>query len=169
MLDYSTGVNTLAQYVAGRVIDAKLGVGNPADTILMKQWEVDVIHVYKEVIDRAKELFEENSEIKLLCIPEGTFFGLITLPHVLGKKVPASVTLLDGRVVDNLPELTGVSVISTDVDLAHYLLYASEVVTVPASGFHYDPCSMVLRISFAVSSKTLEEAVRRMTNAITGL
>lgn len=86
--------------------------------------------------------------------------------ELIGRSVPESVTLLDGRVAGNLPQLVGESVFSSvrvlfgsfvpflilqDVAVASYLLYAAEVVTVPASGFLLDSKKGTLRISLAVS------------------
>ncbi len=41
----------------------------------------------------------------------------------------------------------------------------AEVVTIPASGFNYDPKEGALRVAFAVSEETLRNAGARMTNA----
>jgi len=76
---------------------------------------------------------------------------------------------LDGREIVDLPSKVEVSVIANDVHISLFLLYAAEVVTVPASGCDYDPSKGVMRISLAVEEHILRESIKRLKYAASQL
>jgi aspartate aminotransferase len=79
---------------------------------------------------------------------EGAFFLYVNCGGVLGKTTPAGVRL------------------ETSADLARYLLEEKGVALVPGAAFEYDP---YVRLSFAASSETLEDACVRIRGACAAL
>lgn len=80
--------------------------------------------------------------------PEGAFYVYPSCAGVIGRKTPQGQE------------------IKTSDDLAGYLLEEVGVAIVSGSGFGLDP---YFRISYATSAKTLEEACKRISNAISNL
>lgn len=120
MLDYSCAVSTPVQYACGELIKAKLGLERSQEDIeLNKKWETGMREAYSGVMNFAKELFVPESGFTFVCPPSGTpssygdliclgaFFSFVSAPQLIGKKIPEEITLLDGRVIKNLPTLVG--------------------------------------------------------------
>ncbi|MGI6247405.1 MAG: pyridoxal phosphate-dependent aminotransferase [Pseudochelatococcus sp.] len=81
-------------------------------------------------------------------VPEGAFYTFASCAGLIGRKTP------DGAVID------------TDAGFAEYLLRSVGVAVVPGSAFGLAP---YFRISYATSTAELEEACRRIADAVTGL
>jgi len=164
MADSSTAVCNANQYVGEKIIHAKVGKGNPEWIKIQKEWETNCQKVYNSVVKLGISLFNDDTHFPLVVKPYGAFFGLISGRKLLGKKVPETIKLQDGRTVSDLPKKIQTSIFQTDVQIAYFLLYAAEVVTVPASGFFIEPEAGYLRISFAISEDNLKEAFQRLNS-----
>lgn len=81
-------------------------------------------------------------------VPEGAFYTFASCAGLIGRKTP------DG------------SVIETDAGFAEYLLRSADVAVVPGSAFGLAP---YFRISYATSTAELEEACRRIAEAVARL
>jgi len=166
MTDGTTGVPTITQYITTKIINAKLGTGNPEWVKIYKNWERNAYQTYDTSVKLGIKLFGSDSHLPLVVKPSGGFFGVISARKIIGKKVPDVVKLIDGRTVDNLPQKLNTTHFKTDTHIGFYMLYAAEVVIIPASGFSLDPTEGYSRISFAVSKPSLEEASKRLNHAI---
>jgi len=164
MLDSTCSVSSSVQYVGQKILKAKIGKGKTSWINIHKEWEQKIYNIYENAIKVGVSVFSKESKFPLIVNPEGAFFGIISGKNLLGKRVPHTVTLLDGRTVTDLVAKVG-TLFTTDVQIANFLLYAAEVVTVPVSGFDFDETCGLLRISFAVSEEGLKEAARRLINA----
>jgi len=130
-----------------------------------KVWDKNMRKTYSDSCELAVKLFGNKPGFSLLVEPKGAFFAVVSGRFLMGKKVPQAVTLLDGRIVTDLPAKVGENVFSKDLSIAYFLVYAAEVVTVPASGFDFEAGKGALRVSLAVSPELLTEASMRMENA----
>lgn len=165
MLDTTTSVSTIMQYITEFLISAKLGIEKKrgCDEI-QRIWESSIKDIYSTAITIGSAEFEKCG-FPLVVKPEGAFFGMVSASHLIGKRVPPSVKLLCGREVKNLPKKVGSEIIKTDINVAMYLLFAAEVVAIPASGFVYDDKKGHLRVSFAVEQDKLIKAAAQFKNA----
>jgi len=162
MLDTTCAVSTPVQYVTECVLKAKLGEGNPEWCTVYNNWEQGILKAYKDSIKLAVQLFTKDAAFSLVVEPEGSFFGFISGAKLMNKKVPHEISLKDGRTVSNLPEKVGSTVFTKDAHISLFLVHAAEVVTIPGNGFAYDETRGCMRVSFAVSCETLEEAFSRL-------
>ena len=90
-----------------------------------------------------------NAAPGLRCLsPQGAFYVYPSCAGLLGKRAP------DG------------TVLQTDGDVASYLLMSHDVAVVPGSAFGVAP---YFRISYALSTQELEEALARITSACAAL
>jgi len=165
MVNTTFSMSTSVQYIGEKILKAKVGKGNPEWIKISHQWEQTIYNIYHESIKIGTSIFTQQSKFPLVVEPAGAFFGLISGKNLLKKKVPNTVTLLDGRTATELHAKVGTHQFTTDVDIANFLLHAAEVVTVPASGFVFDAKVGYLRISFAVTEDVLREAAKRLNNA----
>eukprot|EP01124_Arcella_intermedia_P017955 TRINITY_DN24936_c0_g1_i1.p1 TRINITY_DN24936_c0_g1~~TRINITY_DN24936_c0_g1_i1.p1 ORF type:complete len:503 (+),score=114.71 TRINITY_DN24936_c0_g1_i1:30-1538(+) len=166
MLDSTCAVSTVVQYISQKILNAKLKQGNQKYWNIQATWEQKIYKIYQDSLAIGSSIFTEESKFPLVVKPEGAFFGVISGKFMLGKEIPDSVRLLDGRVVEGLQKkVGGGTTFMNDIQIANYLLHAAEVVTVPASGFVFDEKYGYLRISFAVSETVLREALAAMKNA----
>jgi aspartate aminotransferase len=90
-----------------------------------------------------------NEAPGLTCeLPEGAFYVYPSCVGVIGKRTPSGRTL------------------ATDEDFVTYLLEAEGVAVVQGAAFGLSP---YFRISYATSTKALEEACRRIKHACKNL
>jgi aspartate aminotransferase len=80
-------------------------------------------------------------------VPGGAFYVFPDMSHYYGKKV-------DDKVIEN------------SGDLCMYLLESGHIATVPGAAFGAPDC---IRISFANSDENLEEAMKRLKDALARL
>jgi len=132
---------------------------------MMRTWEAGIIKEYYGNVVFATSIFVPESGFPFVRAPEGAFFGFVSAKQMIGRAVPDSVILLDGRIVSGIQEKVGAKVFETDVNIAYYLIYAAEVVVTPGSGFAIDATLGMFRVSFATTKDTLAESLARMTNA----
>ena len=106
----------------------------------LKEW----IQIYKERRDKALDIL--NQVPGLSCIkPHGTFYLYLNCTGLMGKKTPMD------------------SIITSDTDLAAYLLESAGIAVVPGAAFGLCP---YFRISFATSTEQLLEACNRISQAV---
>jgi aspartate/methionine/tyrosine aminotransferase len=165
MLDSTTAVASVVQHAFCVTTRAKLGKGPQELIEKYQQWDKNMRKTYSDSCALASRLFGGRVGFSLLVEPMGAFFAVISGRSLIGKPVPDSVTLLNGRVVKDLPSKVGETTFTKDVSIAYYLIYAAEVVTVPVSGFEFDATKGALRISLAVAPEVLEECAARLENA----
>lgn len=87
-------------------------------------------------------------------LPQGAFYFFPVVSSLYGKNVPANSVFA---------EKFGKTTISNSTDLSMYLLYDANVATVQGIAFGDDNC---IRLSYATSEETLQEACRRIKAAI---
>ena len=90
-----------------------------------------------------------NSIAGLSCLmPQGAFYCLVFCKEIMGKTTPLG------------------GVISSDEELADYLLTEAGLAVVPGAPFG---ASSFFRLSFAVSRKVLGEGMQRLSKALSRL
>jgi aspartate aminotransferase len=111
----------------------------------------DLLSERASILRAQRDLFAGivNNCAGLSCTPpEGTFYLLVSCAGVIGKRSP------DGRQI------------RTDRDVAAYLLEHADVAVFPGEDFGLSP---YIRVSFANSPSTIEEAGRRLRRACEAL
>lgn len=102
------------------------------------------LSVFEDRRDQAWNLL--NATPGLFCLkPQGAFYLYPSCEGLIGKKTPSG------------------EILSTDGDVAAFLLDTGEVAVVPGSAFGLSPC---FRISYALETDRLLEGCHRMTEAI---
>lgn len=107
----------------------------------------DLVHERRKAFEERRNLIVAalNRVPGLTCRkPEGAFYVLAGWADLVGRKTP------------------GGKILTTDAELASFLLCDAEVAVVPGSVFGLSP---FVRISYAASNDTLEEASRRIARA----
>ncbi len=87
-------------------------------------------------------------------LPQGAFYFFPVVSSLYGKNVPADSVYA---------EKFGKTTISNSTDLSMYLLYDANVATVQGVAFGDDNC---IRLSYATSEESLQEACRRIKVAV---
>lgn len=80
--------------------------------------------------------------------PEGAFYAFVSVAGLVGAITEDGETLND------------------DTDVAHYFVRAAHVATIAGAAFGMSP---YLRMSFATSEKTIDEACTKIANAVSRL
>lgn len=106
----------------------------------LREW----IEVYKARRDKALEILNKTPGLSCLN-PQGAFYLYPNCTGLMGKKTPMD------------------SIITSDTDLAAYLLESAGVAVVPGVAFGLSP---YFRISFATDTNHLVEACNRISQAV---
>jgi len=106
----------------------------------MKDW----VKTYKDRRDRALELLNKTPGLSCLK-PHGAFYLYPSCVGLMGKKTPSG------------------TIITSDADLANYLLESAGVAVVAGAAFGLSP---YFRISYATNTDVLLEACHRISQAI---
>ena len=147
---------SIAPAPLAKAMDTIQGQG-ATSTATFSQWAaIEALRSPPTELARMRALFEERRDrlvagLRLLpgvrCgMPEGAFYAFPDVSAWLGKRTPMDQELRD------------------DTDVAAWLLDATHVAVVPGSAF----CAPGhLRLSYAVSVKSIDEALRRIAGALT--
>lgn len=129
-----------------------------------KEWELASIKTYQ---DNLETLYEGLKKIGFRPIqkPEGGIYLLINASCLLGTTIPHEIILpthTGSLVLNNLPEKIGATRLSTDREIAAFLLHVAGVAMIPASEFGIEASQGYLRASFAVEKKHILRAIQSM-------
>lgn len=113
-------------------------------------------NLFKQRRDMVFELLQDIPGFETR-LPEGAFYFFPVVSSLFGKNVPSDSIFA---------EKFGKTLIENSTDLCMYLLYDANVATVQGIAFGDDNC---IRLSYATSEKTLQEACRRIKAAIENL
>ncbi|MDB5606356.1 MAG: aspartate aminotransferase [Bradyrhizobium sp.] len=133
------------------VADHLLRIVSQAAAVAALSGPQDLLHERAAILHLQRDLFAGilNGCAGLSCgPPEGTFYLLVSCASVIGKRST------DGRKIH------------TDRGFAAYLLEHADVAVFPGEDFGLSP---YIRVSFANSQSTLEEAGRRLKRACEAL
>jgi len=131
---------------------AKLQSQSASNASSISQWaSVEALNGPQDFIPKFQKVFEERRDLVVSMLnqtsgiecpkPEGAFYVYPTIRKLIGKAAPSG------------------KVIATDEDFASELLEAEGVAVVHGAAFGLSP---FFRISYATSTKALEEACRRI-------
>jgi len=131
---------------------AKLQSQSASNPSSISQWaSVEALNGPQDFIPKFQKVFEERRDLVVSMLnqasgiecpkPEGAFYVYPTIRKLIGKAAPSG------------------KVIATDEDFASELLEAEGVAVVHGAAFGLSP---FFRISYATSTKALEEACRRI-------
>ena len=131
---------------------AKLQSQSASNASSISQWaSVEALNGPQDFIPKFQKLFEERRDLVVSMLnqasgiecpkPEGAFYVYPTIRKLVGKSAPSG------------------KVIATDEDFANELLEAEGVAVVQGAAFGMSP---FFRISYATSTKVLEEACTRI-------
>src|SRR5690348_5046294 len=131
---------------------AKLQSQSATNATSISQWAaVEALNGPQDFIPKFQKVFEERRDLVVSMLnqasgiecpkPEGAFYVYPTIRKLIGKAAPSG------------------KVIATDEDFASELLEAEGVAVVHGAAFGMSP---FFRISYATSTKALEEACRRI-------
>jgi aspartate aminotransferase len=118
--------------------------------------DAEIVRMRGVFMQRRDLMFKLLKEIKGFetRLPHGAFYFFPVVSSLYGKNVPA----------DSLYAKTyGKTIIDDSTDMSMYLLYDANVATVQGVAFGDDNC---IRLSYAADEKELEEACRRIKEAI---
>jgi aspartate/methionine/tyrosine aminotransferase len=163
MADQTTAVSNIVEYIGIQLVKAKVGRGNAEWVKLQKNWDKNTFNTYKNNVQLGISLFNSpQSHLPFVTPPTGAFFGLISGKKLIGKKVPNSIKLADGKIIDDIPTKILTTKFETDIHIAYYFLHVGDVVTVPASGCAMDPSLGYIRVSFTNTEANLKLAFERL-------
>ena len=133
----------------GQVTSATCSIAQRATIKAMEmnpQTSKDILSMREKFRERRDLMYKLLQEIPGLKtrLPQGAFYFFPEINHYFGKKY-------------------GKYTINDSNDLAMYLLYEANVALVPGSAFGDDNC---IRFSYAASTETLIEAIKRIKEAL---